>query len=70
MFSFDLNGIAVSGGSACSSGSNAGSHVIRAIGKNLDHAPVRFSFGKSNTIEEADYALNFIQTLIKTSQTS
>lgn len=70
LFSFDLNGIAVSGGSACSSGSNAGSHVIRAIGKNLDHAPVRFSFGKSNTIEEADYALNFIQTLIKTSQTS
>lgn len=70
LFSFDLNGIAVSGGSACSSGSNAGSHVIRAIGKNLDHAPVRFSFGKSNTIEEADYALNFIQTLIKSSQTS
>jgi cysteine desulfurase len=63
LFSFDLNGIAVSGGSACSAGSNAGSHVIRAIGQNLDHAPVRFSFGKSNTFEEVDYALNYIKQL-------
>ena len=68
LFSFDLNGIAVSGGSACSSGSNAGSHVIRAIGKNLDHAPVRFSFGKTNTKEEADYALNYIATLFASAQ--
>jgi cysteine desulfurase len=68
LFSFDLNGIAVSGGSACSSGSNAGSHVIRAIGNNLDYAPVRFSFGKSNTIEEADYALNYIQSLFSSAQ--
>lgn len=70
LFSFDLNGIAVSGGSACSSGSNAGSHVIRAIGRNLDYAPVRFSFGKSNTKEEVDYALSFIQTLFSTAQSS
>jgi cysteine desulfurase len=65
LFSFDLNGIAVSGGSACSAGSNSGSHVIRAIGTNLDHAPVRFSFGKSNTFEEADYALNYIKKMFE-----
>ena len=65
LFSFDLNGIAVSGGSACSAGSNSGSHVIRAIGANLDHAPVRFSFGKSNTFEEADYALNYIKQMFE-----
>lgn len=68
LFSFDLNGIAVSGGSACSAGSNTGSHVIRAIGQNLDHAPVRFSFGKSNTMEEADYALNYLKSLFKTAE--
>lgn len=70
LFSFDLHGIAVSGGSACSSGSNAGSHVIRAIGKNLDHAPVRFSFGKTNTLKEADYALNFIASLFQSKAVS
>lgn len=69
LFSFDLHGIAVSGGSACSSGSNAGSHVIRGIGVNLDHAPVRFSFGKFNTIQEIDYALNYIESLFSVEQT-
>lgn len=66
LFSFDLHGIAVSGGSACTSGSNTGSHVIRGIGQNLDCAPVRFSFGKYNSIEEVDYALNYIATLFQT----
>lgn len=70
LFSFDLHGIAISGGSACTSGSNAGSHVIRGIGNNLDHAPVRFSFGKYNTMEEADYALNYIATLFQQVQSS
>lgn len=70
LFSFDLHGIAVSGGSACTSGSNTGSHVIRGIGKNLDCAPVRFSFGKYNTIEEADYALNYIASLFQTAKSS
>lgn len=65
LFSFDLNGIAVSGGSACTSGSNAGSHVIRGIGQNLDCAPVRFSFGKYNTLEEVDFALNYIAGLFQ-----
>ncbi len=63
LFNFDLQGIAISGGSACTSGSNTGSHVIRAIGKDLDHAPVRFSFGKYNTIEEVDFAINYMKSL-------
>lgn len=70
LFSFDLHGIAVSGGSACTSGSNTGSHVIRGIGQNLDHAPVRFSFGKYNTIEEVDYALNYIASLFQPAKSS
>jgi cysteine desulfurase len=63
LFSFDLQGIAISGGSACTSGSNTGSHVIRAIGNNLDCAPVRFSFGKYNTIEEVDQTISYMKTL-------
>jgi len=55
----DLEGIAVSSGSACTSGSLEPSHVLRAIGRTADlaHGSVRFSFGKFNTEEEVDYAL-------------
>ena len=55
----DLEGIAVSSGSACTSGSLEPSHVLRAIGRTADlaHGSVRFSFGKFNTGEEVDYAL-------------
>lgn len=70
LFNFDLNGIAISGGSACTSGSNTGSHVIRGIGKYLDHAPVRLSFGKYNTFEEADFVLNYIDTLFQTASSN
>jgi cysteine desulfurase len=63
LFNFDLNHISISGGSACSSGSNKGSHVIRAIGKNLDCSPVRFSFGKYNTEQEINKVFNYIKEL-------
>jgi cysteine desulfurase len=55
----DLEGIAVSSGSACTSGSLEPSHVLRAIGRTADlaHGSVRFSLGKFNTAEEVDYAL-------------
>jgi cysteine desulfurase len=65
LFNFDLEGISISGGSACSSGSNKGSHVIRALNKNLDYAPIRFSFGKYNTIEEAKIVLQYLGKLFE-----
>ncbi len=63
LFQFDLNGIAVSGGSACSSGSNKGSHVIRAIKMNEGYAPIRFSFGKTTKKKEVDIAIDFLKSL-------
>jgi cysteine desulfurase len=64
LFNLDLKGIAVSGGSACQSGSNMGSHVLHAIlpENEAKKTSVRFSFSKFNTTEEIDYV---IQTLLK-----
>lgn len=57
LFSLDINGIAASGGSACSSGSNVGSHVLRAMNADSSRPSVRFSFSKFNTLEEVDYCV-------------
>ncbi len=67
LFNLDLSGIAVSGGSACQSGSSKGSHVLRAFldEKEEKKASLRFSFSKLNTIEELDYALNQFKKFIK-----
>ena len=54
LFNLDINNICVSGGSACSSGADIGSHVIRAINNNPNLVTVRFSFSKHNTQEEID----------------
>lgn len=54
LFNLDINGICVSGGSACTSGADQGSHVIRAINNNPNQVPVRFSFSKYNTKDEID----------------
>jgi cysteine desulfurase len=54
LFNLDIAGICVSGGSACSSGANAGSHVINSINNNLNLIPVRFSFSRHNTKAEVD----------------
>lgn len=56
LFNLDINGISVSGGSACSSGSSIGSHVISALAKPADRAAVRLSFSRNNTEEEVDFA--------------
>ena len=66
LFSLDLAGIAVSSGSACSSGSLEPSHVLLALGveEALAHGSIRFSFGKHNTIEEVDYAVEEIKTAV------
>ncbi len=54
LFNLDIAGICVSGGSACSSGANAGSHVINSINNNPNMVPVRFSFSRHNTRAEVD----------------
>lgn len=64
LFNLDINNICASGGSACSSGSEAGSHVIRAINTNPNQIAVRFSFSKHNTKEEIDLVLQKLVELI------
>lgn len=65
LFNLDLKGIAASGGSACSSGSNQGSHVIGQIKNLRDCRAVRFSFSKYNTLEELDHAIQQIKDIIE-----
>ncbi len=64
LFNLDMQGICVSGGSACSSGADIGSHVIRAINANPNLVPVRFSFSKHNTKEEVDMVISKLKELI------
>lgn len=64
----DMAGIAVSSGSACSSGSLEPSYVLLSIGLPIEiaHGSIRFSFGKSNTIKEVDYTVEkLIQAVAK-----
>lgn len=63
LYNFDIEGIAVSGGSACSSGSNVGSHVLRNIGTDMKKPSIRFSFSKYNTKAEIDYTISVIKDL-------
>lgn len=67
LFMLDLNGIAVSSGSACSSGSLDPSHVLLAIGVPIEiaHGSIRFSFGKENTMEETDYVVDKLKEIIQ-----
>ncbi len=65
LFSLDIAGISASGGSACSSGSNVGSHVLSGIKADPARAAVRFSFSKFNTKEEIDTVVAKLQELIK-----
>jgi cysteine desulfurase len=64
LFNLDINNICVSGGSACSSGADVGSHVIRAINNNPNLVAVRFSFSKHNTKEEVDTVVTKLKELI------
>tara|TARA_R110001583_G_scaffold58714_4_gene174830 strand:+ start:4616 stop:5752 length:1137 start_codon:yes stop_codon:yes gene_type:complete len=66
LFNLDLKGISVSGGSACQSGSNKGSHVLNAILPENEQlrTSVRFSFSKLNTVEELDYVIEILKEII------
>ena len=63
LFNLDIMGIACSGGSACSSGSTKGSHVLSAISPESKGPGVRFSFSKYNTKEEIDYTIAKLKEL-------
>ena len=63
LFSLDLQGIACSGGSACSSGSNKGSHVIEGIGKETQRPVARFSFSRFTSKDDIDYTVDKIKEI-------
>jgi cysteine desulfurase len=67
LINLDMQGIAVSTGSACSSGSLEPSPVIRALGHNdeLARGSIRFSFGKDNTEEDVDYVLEALPRAVE-----
>lgn len=67
LFTLDLEGIAVSSGSACSSGSLEPSHVILALGTpvELAHSSIRFSLGRETTEEEIDYTVEVLKKTVE-----
>ncbi len=65
LFNLDLKGIAVSGGSACTSGSLQGSHVIKAIKPENEAPVIRFSLGKDNTREHIDAVVKALKEMQK-----
>ncbi len=64
LLNLDINNICASGGSACTSGADIGSHVIRAINNNPNYITVRFSFSKYNTEEEVDVVIDKLKEMI------
>jgi cysteine desulfurase len=67
LISLDLQGVAVSTGSACSSGTLEPSPVIQALGRNdeLARGAIRFSFGKDNNAEDVDYVLEVLARVVQ-----
>ena len=65
LFNLDINKVAASGGSACTSGAQAGSHVLEALVGDSDRATVRFSMSKMNTAAEVDYAVEVLAKLYR-----
>jgi cysteine desulfurase len=65
LFTLDLKGVAVSGGSACSSGAAKGSHVLEGINADMTRPNVRFSFSRYTTKEEIDFALEQVKVVFE-----
>lgn len=65
LFNLDINGISASGGSACSSGSNIGSHVLTGINADPNRPSVRFSFSKYNTKQEIDFVVEKVKHIVE-----
>ncbi|MBC8984705.1 cysteine desulfurase [Pedobacter sp. N36a] len=70
LFNLDINGISASGGSACSSGSNIGSHVLTGIDADPNRPSVRFSFSKYNTKEELDIVVDKVKQIVSQNVTA
>ena len=66
LLSLDIAGISVSGGSACSSGSEKGSHVLDAIEADPLRKSIRFSFSHYNSREEVDFVIQKLKTILPT----
>ena len=65
LFNLDISKVAASGGSACTSGAQTGSHVLEALGCDPERATVRFSMSKMNTEVEVDYAVEQLAKLYR-----
>lgn len=65
LYNLDIEGIACSGGSACSSGSNAGSHVLAALYPDVKGANIRFSFSRYNTADEVDRTVAALRRILQ-----
>lgn len=63
LFNLDIQGISVSGGSACTSGSVLGSHVLNALDVNPARGHIRFSFSRHNNLEEIDQVVGELKKL-------
>ena len=64
LFNLDINSICASGGSACTSGAEQGSHVIRAVNNNPNQVTVRFSFSKHNKEAEVDVLVEKLKEIL------
>jgi cysteine desulfurase len=65
LFNLDIEGISVSGGSACASGSSIGSHVLEALGVDQNTGALRLSFSRFNTEDEVDRMLSVLKSIMK-----
>lgn len=65
MLNLDISGISASGGSACSSGAEKGSHVLESIDAAADRKTIRFSFSHFNTKEEIDFVIEKLKKIIE-----
>lgn len=64
LLQLDISGICASGGSACTSGAEAASHVLEGIGGDPDYKTIRFSFSHYNTLEEMDEVVRKIKAIL------
>ena len=64
LMNLDIHGVSASGGSACSSGAEKGSHVLMAVNAATDRKTVRFSFSHYNTKEEIDFLIEKLKKIV------